>query len=644
MEIQAVVAKAMTSCQRCYKRKKKCDRTLPQCENCRAAEVACSFLVDDCQNGTYPVAFVRGLETRIQELEEKLAFLSATAGDVPIQRQLSTENASHSTPPPLEHANQGMSSRTRLTISEAESRAPTITMAEELRILTLEATAERHFGATSGVSFANLTQAILKRLTPDRADFVFRKDQRDDTTVEIDWDSSPELFNPSLVNITTILGFDSSLFGPLPLSHIVEPVGSLVDLTLPGRSRTDELVSFYFAHSHTLYPILNYNSFLADVDSIYEDSMNLDTLVLFRFWIVLAISHSSYCSISLAEESEALLYYNKALEYSETACESGDMAALEITTLQVSFSFFNQLGPNTWFLIGMAARLAIGLGLHTAAAYKNLPFDVANMRKRLFFSIYMMDRVASMALGRPFALQDDDIEIEPFAEADDKDINAYGVLNQESLETPMMAVPCHILKLRRIASKISRHVYGNPTAIRENMPRREQIVFNLHKELIEWRRSTPFPLPEIHPRVPHLSSNWYDFNYFTHVSLLYRPSPLYPTLVPANVRKLADAASMSIRQAHIMHCQERFAYNWLNLLALFTAALSLIYASTVQPDELVVYLQHNQVINNLELVLQLFDRLYIKFPGARNTQVILTRVIRRYKDICGLDTAGQIVM
>jgi hypothetical protein len=62
-----------------------------------------------------------------------------------------------------------------------------------------------------------------------------------------------------------------------------------------------------------------------------------------------------------------------------------------------------QLADNytdTWFLVGVAARMAIGLGLHTASAYKDLPFNVANMRKRIFFSIYMMDRFVNPPFPR----------------------------------------------------------------------------------------------------------------------------------------------------------------------------------------------------------------------------------------------------
>lgn len=67
---------------------------------------------------------------------------------------------------------------------------------------------------------------------------------------------------------------------------------------------------------------------------------------------------------------------------------------------------------DTWFLVGVATRMAIGMGLHTSSTYENIPVDVSEYRKRIFWSLYMMDRVVSMALGRPFAMRDEDIDVE----------------------------------------------------------------------------------------------------------------------------------------------------------------------------------------------------------------------------------------
>lgn len=228
--------------------------------------------------------------------------------------------------------------------------------------------------------------------------------------------------------------------------------------------------------------------------------------------------------------------------------------------------------------------------------------------------------------------------LQPFIDVDDDEIDDIEARGRDRLEPSILSVPRHILHLRRIASKISRQVYGNQATIRANTPHREDIIHSLHKELIDWRRNTPFPLPDVHPRVPHLCSNWYDFNYYTHMAMLYRPSPLFPTLDQVMVKKLANAASMSIRQAYTMHRQKRFAYNWLNLLSLFMSTISLIYASTAQPQDLVSYLQKAQVIDDLELVLQLFEKLNGKFPGAKNIQCIIDRVLRRYKEMCNITT------
>ncbi|KAJ9488862.1 hypothetical protein VN97_g4448 [Penicillium thymicola] len=128
-----------------------------------------------------------------------------------------------------------------------------------------------------------------------------------------------------------------------------------------------------------------------------------------------------------------------------------------------------------------------------------------------------------------------------------------------------MAVPLHIQSLRRIAGNISRQVYGNVKNVNLTSPEREAIIASLHQELLDWRRSMPFPLPDVNESVPHLNTTWYDFNYYTQLAMIYRPSPLCPVSDLKRIKMLEMAASMSLRQAFSMH-QQRFAYNWLDFL------------------------------------------------------------------------------
>ncbi|KAJ9144235.1 Zn(2)-C6 fungal-type DNA-binding domain [Pleurostoma richardsiae] len=640
---------ARFSCQRCHRRKKRCDRTLPQCENCRLAHVSCSFLDDDRQVGSYSVAFVRGLEAKVRALEHELASASgasrAATNDQAESPNGTSNNAEYAGPLPLDleaapwvdiDTDPFIDVDVRLSdvvpgVGASPHRATPGSLVEGLKLLSLEAAAERYLGSTSGVSFARLTQMVLQRLSPDRAEFVFRG-RHEEEEVRQDQPLIPDALNSIMNNFKNSLTAYPTLFGDFSLSDIFEPPDVLASLELPEEAHLQHLVEFYFAHSHTLYPIINQLEFTAALRQIHQnpqDQLARSPLWLFRIWIVLAIGATAHCSVSLMEESEPMLYYNKAMQYFELALGYGDMAALEVITLQVSYSFFNQLGPNTWFLVGLAARMAVGMGLHAACTYDSMPPDLAERRKRVFFSIYMMDRVVSMALGRPFALHDDDIDVTPFM---DVDITPDGILRppRNSLQPSTMAIPLHILSLRRLASKIAKQVYSKTPQVGD----RDEVTRCLHNELIEWRRSVPFPLPDIHPSVPHSSTSWYDFNFYTHLAMLYRPSPLFPTLDQSRVKILADAAAMSIRQAINMHRQKRFAYNWLNLLSVFTAALSLIYAVTAQPDNLVSVLKETGAVGDLNLVLELFGTLSIKYPTVEKIRTMLQEVVTRYNELC----------
>lgn len=194
-----------------------------------------------------------------------------------------------------------------------------------------------------------------------------------------------------------------------------------------------------------------------------------------------------------------------------------------------------------------------------------------------------------------------------------------------------MAIPLHILELRRIASEIKRLVYSNRQAADLSVEEAERITDTLHKRLLEWRRTTPFPLPNVHVPVPHLNSTWYDFNYYSHLAMIYRPSPLFPTLTMSRVKTLAEAASMSIRQVFSMHQQHCLAYNWLNLLSIFTVTLSLVYATVVQPEKLSTTLKETKAVDDLKLATELFEKLSLKFTAADKIRRMVEEILRKYE-------------
>ncbi|KAJ5253406.1 hypothetical protein N7497_002755 [Penicillium chrysogenum] len=497
-------------------------------------------------------------------------------------------------------------------VSPRPTSSQTSTFGQQLTALSLEATAERHLGSTTGLSFAELTQMVLRRLTPDKADFVFNSHQ-DNTTganpLDLSFPADP--FNDSFFqNLSESISVHPLLFGDLFLPEFTgsdAPLGSLVwpaDETYVRR-----LVDFYFAHSHTLYPIMKRSEIMDVFEKIHQNPQSLATqapLDIFRIWMVLAIGSTAYSSVTLSGESESMMFYNNALQYSDQALGGDEMVYTPV------YYFSAEENPTDESLVCLGGYNAPSL---------------------LFFFQSTRSYVVSITLGRPFALHDDDIDVTPFEDADEEYIHSDCIGPQNSLQPSMMAVPLHILSLRRIAGKISRQVYGNFKNSKMTLQEREAIIASLHQELLAWRRGMPFPLPDIDDRVPHLNTTWYDFNYYTHLAMIYRPSPLFPVSDVKRIKMLETAASMSLRQAFSMHQQRRFAYNWLNFLALFTATLSLVYAITAQPDDLGVVLRDTRAIADLDLATQLFETLGLKFVAAKKIQGMIAEISRRYKEV-----------
>ncbi|KAI5239928.1 cytochrome P450 [Aureobasidium subglaciale] len=394
---------------------------------------------EDHDSATYPVAFVQSLEERVRELEGQQASLTSPrthqyqVEGATVQHEVNTtRNLDESTNrdnADVTLADQRVLNQHGDNVSEAHvERSPIVapqqgdvssnlpyqeTLAQNLRDVSLAAVAEPYLGTISGLTFAKLTQAVLRRLSPDGRDFVFSP-RMDNNAVPIEGATHLhlDLINSMYFDYDQAIDF-SLLAGEGPSPAYGAP--SQIETTqFPSRPEVLRLAKFYFDHSHTLYPIVHQQEVMSDIYSILEDPeyyIMLSPASMFRIWMVLAVGSTTHSSITLAEEYVSRMYYEKAMTYFDASMDHGDIVALEALMLQVSFSFFNQLGPNTWFLVGTAARLALGMGLHCDSTFQGLSEAQTVRRKRLFFSIYMMDRLVSITLGRPFAIHEDDVDI-----------------------------------------------------------------------------------------------------------------------------------------------------------------------------------------------------------------------------------------
>lgn len=278
---------------------------------------------------------MRSLELRVKELEQQLtsSLTPQNSQNDPLSCPWDQEADIHLDDEFLIPENQIASSPRQcpdtvpIPPHNLTPRPKTEDLAEELRLLSLEAAAERYLGSSSGLSFAKLTQTVLRRLSPDQDAFVFDGDINGNQQNASLSAESPT-FNP------TAFDFDASMLSPLPLNSIfgnpTEDYHDSMDLALLEPSHIRYMLEFYFAHSHTLYPIIRQNEFTSVLWRVYGDPLDplaQSPLWQFRIWMVLAIGSTTYCSVSLMDESESVQFFNKAMTYFEAAMGCGDLVS-----------------------------------------------------------------------------------------------------------------------------------------------------------------------------------------------------------------------------------------------------------------------------------------------------------------------------
>jgi len=232
------------------------------------------------------------------------------------------------------HIDTDQRPRTALSQAASQPRTPQRaqeTLAENLRSVSLAAVAEPYLGSISGLTFAKLTQAVLRRLSPDGRDFVFSPEIGGSTgTGPISGATNLHLdfMNNMYFDFDQVIDF-SMLAGDGSIPTFDDET-QITTITLPDRAEVLQLAMFYFDHSHTLYPIIHQQEVMSDIHTILLDPEHHITQsppCMFRVWMVLAIGSTTHSSITLSEESVSRLYYEKAMTYFEGSMDHGDIVS-----------------------------------------------------------------------------------------------------------------------------------------------------------------------------------------------------------------------------------------------------------------------------------------------------------------------------
>ncbi|KAK9353650.1 fungal-specific transcription factor domain-containing protein [Lipomyces doorenjongii] len=278
------------------------------------------------------------------------------------------------------------------------------------------------------------------------------------------------------------------------------------------------------------------------------------------------------------------IHYHTAMRYLDILSDSPLIEIIEKLLLVVVFQLRSPSGPGIWHLTGFTVRLCVEAGFHRKLNVKSALED--QRRKKIFWSLYVLERSVSVTLGRPFCIADRDIDVDLPANVDEEVRNetelekAIGACTMNDVTSMTSAI--FIMQIKRIASHIQEKIYR---VDKQELPPDEKFE-QLRKELDDWGQSilnckTILPLSSTPTPRLYVSEEYYMLNYHQNMRLLFVPK--LPMLASDTEEfKLCLRSSGQLCQIYkrLHQYLRTVSYSFLALQASFMAGITMIYCYT----------------------------------------------------------------
>ncbi|PVH88996.1 hypothetical protein DL98DRAFT_524609 [Cadophora sp. DSE1049] len=258
---------------------------------------------------------------------------------------------------------------------------------------------------------------------------------------------------------------------------------------LASSAITDGLIDAYFLLYNTSYPILHSQLFR----ETYANRSQLPNTSSWQlvFYTVLAIGH---WVLSAGEDHADSPYYLAARSrMSAGMLESGTLTGVQAFLLMGNY-LQKRDRPNTGYnMIGIAFRMALGLGLHREISTSDGEHNTLSkeIRRRVWWILYMVDSGFSITMGRPTTASDAFIDVKLPQNIEDSH------LTSDELGLPLAPpvnypTACSAMIAQAQLSIIANKIYNEFLAAHiSNAIISEDLAYKFEAELQNWKSNLP---------------------------------------------------------------------------------------------------------------------------------------------------------
>lgn len=187
----------------------------------------------------------------------------------------------------------------------------------------------------------------------------------------------------------------------------LSPFPSLIQQPNPNRQIADIMIDAYFKLYHLSYPILHEPTFRAQFSEViprpHGDSWLVVAYVVAAIGVWSSAKSSDNLDLQLFSQARSILSFN--------FLELGNLTLVQALTLTSNYQQKRDRPNSAYNYLGLAVRMAMGLGLHKEFQGWNISPLNMEIRRRVWWSLCVFDCGATITFSRPLTWPFDGVEV-----------------------------------------------------------------------------------------------------------------------------------------------------------------------------------------------------------------------------------------
>jgi hypothetical protein len=345
----------------------------------------------------------------------------------------------------------------------------------------------------------------------------------------------------------------------------------------------DALIDAYFRDVHRAYPFLDKNALLSamrkrsEKDILSSKGRDPEATILYLVMAIGSITLQRATQDPGTPSDSGTVLFDVDYEGLVSKCMMNEsITNLQILLLLAIYSQSDPAGMNTWAIVDVLGRQALRLGLTKGdTAGKGYTAAEVERNHRLFWSIYVLDRMVALTTGTPVAMIDANMDI-PLPRITVEEFDSP----QRQEQAHVLQVSRHIIQLRTIEYKVLQEIHLRDQKSTSALTREDRytLVVGLRAEIEDWySNGCLLQSNELDDMTIHIRICWLAARYYNLLLLLYYPCHFNPETMLLSNGELLSLARKHVQANFVRFQQRQLPLNRLTLCRMFPVCMVFLH-------------------------------------------------------------------